>query len=68
MLNRPFVIGHRGASGDRPEHTLAAYALHSAWWFMAASPATLAPFALVVALWAGWLALLARAHDRWLGR
>ena len=47
---------------------LAAYALHSAWWFMAASLATLAPFALVVALWAGWLALLARAHDRWLGR
>jgi glycerophosphoryl diester phosphodiesterase len=24
---RPFVIGHRGASGERPEHTLAAYAL-----------------------------------------
>ncbi|GAO40359.1 glycerophosphoryl diester phosphodiesterase [Sphingomonas changbaiensis NBRC 104936] len=23
----PFVIGHRGASGERPEHTLAAYAL-----------------------------------------
>jgi glycerophosphoryl diester phosphodiesterase len=27
MLNRPFIIGHRGASGERPEHTLAAYAL-----------------------------------------
>lgn len=27
MLNSPFVIGHRGASGERPEHTLAAYAL-----------------------------------------
>ena len=24
---RPLVIAHRGASGDRPEHTLAAYAL-----------------------------------------
>ena len=24
---RPFVIGHRGASGERPEHTLVAYAL-----------------------------------------
>jgi glycerophosphoryl diester phosphodiesterase len=24
---RPFVIAHRGASGERPEHTLAAYAL-----------------------------------------
>lgn len=24
---RPFVIGHRGASGERPEHTMAAYAL-----------------------------------------
>jgi len=23
----PFIIGHRGASGERPEHTLAAYAL-----------------------------------------
>jgi len=23
----PLVIGHRGASGDRPEHTLAAYDL-----------------------------------------
>ena len=26
-MARPFVIGHRGASGERPEHTLAAYAL-----------------------------------------
>ena len=26
-IARPFVIGHRGASGERPEHTLAAYAL-----------------------------------------
>lgn len=26
-MARPFIIGHRGASGDRPEHTLAAYAL-----------------------------------------
>ncbi len=25
--NAPLVIGHRGASGDRPEHTLAAYKL-----------------------------------------
>ena len=25
--SRPFVIGHRGASGERPEHTMAAYAL-----------------------------------------
>jgi glycerophosphoryl diester phosphodiesterase len=25
--NAPLVIGHRGASGDRPEHTLEAYAL-----------------------------------------
>jgi glycerophosphoryl diester phosphodiesterase len=24
---RPFVIGHRGASGERPEHTIAAYNL-----------------------------------------
>ena len=24
---RPFVIGHRGASGERPEHTIAAYTL-----------------------------------------
>jgi glycerophosphoryl diester phosphodiesterase len=24
---RPLVIGHRGASGERPEHTLAAYQL-----------------------------------------
>ena len=23
----PFVVAHRGASGDRPEHTLAAYEL-----------------------------------------
>ena len=23
----PFVVAHRGASGDRPEHTLAAYDL-----------------------------------------
>jgi glycerophosphoryl diester phosphodiesterase len=27
MLNRPFIIGHRGASGERPEHSLAAYKL-----------------------------------------
>jgi glycerophosphoryl diester phosphodiesterase len=26
-LNHAFIIGHRGASGERPEHTLAAYAL-----------------------------------------
>jgi glycerophosphoryl diester phosphodiesterase len=26
-MNRPFIIGHRGAPGERPEHTLAAYAL-----------------------------------------
>jgi glycerophosphoryl diester phosphodiesterase len=26
-LGTPFIIGHRGASGERPEHTLAAYAL-----------------------------------------
>ncbi len=26
-MNRPIVIAHRGASADRPEHTLAAYAL-----------------------------------------
>jgi glycerophosphoryl diester phosphodiesterase len=26
-VNRPFIIGHRGACGARPEHTLAAYAL-----------------------------------------
>ncbi|HEV2569998.1 glycerophosphodiester phosphodiesterase [Sphingomonas sp.] len=26
-MSTPFVIGHRGASGQRPEHTLAAYAL-----------------------------------------
>ena len=26
-MNTPFIIGHRGASGERPEHTLAAYAL-----------------------------------------
>jgi len=26
-MARPFVIGHRGASGERPEHTLAAYSL-----------------------------------------
>ena len=26
-MTRPLVIGHRGASGYRPEHTLAAYAL-----------------------------------------
>lgn len=25
--SRPLIIGHRGASGDRPEHTLAAYEL-----------------------------------------
>lgn len=24
---RPIVIAHRGASGERPEHTLAGYAL-----------------------------------------
>jgi glycerophosphoryl diester phosphodiesterase len=27
LLHRLFIIGHRGASGERPEHTLAAYAL-----------------------------------------
>ena len=27
MQNRPIIIAHRGASGWRPEHTLAAYAL-----------------------------------------
>ena len=27
IVERPIVIGHRGASGERPEHTLAAYAL-----------------------------------------
>src|SRR5690349_13849302 len=27
MLNRPFISGHRGASGERPEHSLAAYKL-----------------------------------------
>jgi len=26
-MTTPFIIGHRGASGERPEHTLAAYAL-----------------------------------------
>src|SRR5437868_2388433 len=26
-LSAPIVIAHRGASGERPEHTLAAYAL-----------------------------------------
>jgi glycerophosphoryl diester phosphodiesterase len=26
-MSTPFIIGHRGASGERPEHTLAAYAL-----------------------------------------
>jgi glycerophosphoryl diester phosphodiesterase len=26
-MGKPFIIGHRGASGERPEHTLAAYAL-----------------------------------------
>lgn len=26
-IARPFIIGHRGASGERPEHTLAAYTL-----------------------------------------
>lgn len=26
-MGTPFIIGHRGASGERPEHTLAAYAL-----------------------------------------
>ena len=25
--NKPLVVGHRGASGYRPEHTLAAYEL-----------------------------------------
>ncbi|MFD1610758.1 glycerophosphodiester phosphodiesterase [Sphingomonas tabacisoli] len=26
-MGAPFIIGHRGASGERPEHTLAAYTL-----------------------------------------
>ncbi|MEK7661363.1 MAG: glycerophosphodiester phosphodiesterase family protein, partial [Pseudomonadota bacterium] len=27
MPNKPIIIAHRGASGFRPEHTLAAYEL-----------------------------------------
>jgi glycerophosphoryl diester phosphodiesterase len=27
MIKKPLIIGHRGASGDRPEHTLASYEL-----------------------------------------
>jgi glycerophosphoryl diester phosphodiesterase len=27
LAGHPFVVAHRGASGERPEHTLAAYEL-----------------------------------------
>lgn len=43
---------------------LVAYALHTIWWFAVDSVATLLAFALGIVLWSGWLALLARRHDR----
>ncbi len=34
----PLVIGHRGASGYRPEHTLASYSWRPAWAPTTSSP------------------------------
>ena len=36
--DRPLVIGHRGAAGYRPEHTLAGYELGPAWGPTTSSP------------------------------